>query len=78
MPSSTWSKKTYELVADILAETFNKPTYVGGFLHKPPQVDVFTLVQAFCLEFQIDNPEFDANRFRKAATEKLIKDGVWL
>jgi hypothetical protein len=73
MPSSTWSKKTYELVADILAETFNKPTY-----DRPSKVDVFTLVQAFTVEFQIDNPEFDADRFRKAATSKLIEDGVWL
>ena len=73
MPSSTWSRKTYELVADILAETFNKPTH-----GKPSKVDVFTLVQAFIVEFQIDNPRFDADRFRKAATEKLIEDGVWL
>jgi hypothetical protein len=73
MPSSTWSRKTYELVADILAETFNKPTY-----DSPSKVDVFTLVQAFCLEFQMDNPEFDAKRFSRAATSKLIEDGVWL
>ena len=73
MPSSTWSRKTYELVADILAETFNKPTHV-----KPSRVDVFTLVQAFCLEFQMDNPRFDAKKFSRAATSKLIEDGVWL
>jgi hypothetical protein len=73
MPSSTWSRKTYELVADILAETFNKPTH-----GRPSQVDVFTLVQAFSAEFQMDNPRFDADKFRKAATAKLIEDGVWL
>jgi hypothetical protein len=73
MPSSTWSRKTYELVADILAETFNKPTH-----GKPSKVDVFTLIQAFTVEFQMDNPRFDADKFRKAATAKLIEDGVWL
>ena len=73
MASSTWTRKTYELVADILAETFNKPTH-----GKPSKVDVFTLVQAFSAEFQMDNPNFDAKRFSKAATAKLIDDGVWL
>jgi len=65
MPSSTWSRKTYELVADILAETFNKPTH-----GKPSKVDVFTLIQAFSVEFQMDNPRFDYERFKKACQEK--------
>ena len=54
--SNTWSRKTYELVADIIHEAYKDRD----------MVNIWDLMQRFGVEFKMDNSRFDEERFRKA------------
>ena len=53
---ATWSRKTYQMVADILHEAYKDRD----------MVNIWDLMQRFGVEFKMDNPNFDEARFRKA------------
>jgi hypothetical protein len=63
MPSSTWSRKTYQIVADVLRHAPKSEEYQGPDIVK-------WIMDSFALEFQMDNPRFDYERFKKACQEK--------
>lgn len=54
---ATWSRKTYQMVADILHEAYKDRD----------MVNIWDLMQRFGVEFRMDNPNFDEARFRKAS-----------
>ena len=54
---ATWSRKTYQMVADILHEAYKDRD----------TTNIWDLMQRFGVEFKMDNPNFDEARFRKAS-----------
>lgn len=57
---ATWSRKTYSLVAAIIKEQYRFQD----------NVTIWQLMAAFELEFALDNPRFEVDKFRQACLSK--------
>jgi len=65
MARSTWTSKTYNTVADILADV--RREYVAAYPDSEiPEEIISAVAQKVAQEFGADNPQFSATRFHEA------------